>query len=280
MSSETEPGATARGSALGRSLPENIHGKALARGKQILVPLFVLVIMWHVGAVLLRDPTQLPTPAATFAQTYEVFTTTDFRGLTVVHHLQLTLQRALLSSTVAIVLAMAGGILMSTNELFEDSVGSWLPFWMTTPTVVIILLAMVWFSFSETAVYFAVIVASTPFGTVNMWEGAKDVDTKLLTMADTFDASSASVWRHIYLPHLLPYFFGSYRYVLGMVWKVVVLAEVFGLSSGIGAMFRYYFQQGEIIMVFAYLIPFIVIVLTIEYGVLKPLETYLFRWRD
>lgn len=259
---------------------EGALGRLATRARQILVPLVVIGLAWYVGALVIDNPNQLPGPGATLAQSIEILTTEDFRGYTALYHLRLTLERAFISSTIGLVIAVVGGVLMSTNDLVEDSVGSWLPFWMTTPTVVIILLSMVWFNFGEVAVIFAVVVASTPFGIVNMWEGAKDVDVDLLTMADAFDASQAMVWRHIYLPHLLPYLFGSYRYILGMVWKIVVLAEVFGLSAGIGAMFRYYFDQGELLMVFAYLVPFIAVVLTIEYGVLKPLETYFFRWRD
>jgi NitT/TauT family transport system permease protein len=258
----------------------DVSSRVMQRARQIGVPLVVIGFTWYVAAVLVNDPSQLPNPATTFEQTYEVLTTEDFRGYTALYHLQLTLERAFISSSIGLVVAITGGILMSTNDLVEDSVSSWLPFWMTTPTVVIILLSMVWFNFSEVAVIFAVVVASTPFGMVNMYEGAKDVDVDLLTMADAFDASAAMVWRHIYVPHLLPYLFGSYRYILGMVWKMVVLAEVFGLSAGIGAMFRYYFEQGRLVMVFAYLIPFIVVVLIIEFGILKPLETYFFRWRD
>jgi len=270
----------------GRGLPaltgyvDGLGGRLATRARQILVPLVVIGLAWYVGALLLDNPNQLPGPVATLTQAVEILTTEDFRGYTALYHLQLTLERAFISSSIGLVIAIAGGILLSTNDLVEESLGGWLSFWMTTPTVVIILLSMVWFDFSEIAVIFAVVAASTPFGIVNVWEGAKDVDVDLLTMADAFDASPAMVWRHVYLPHLLPYLFGSYRYILGMVWKIVVLAEVFGLSAGIGAMFRYYFDQGELLMVFAYLVPFIVVVLTVEYGVLKPLETYFFRWRD
>lgn len=257
-----------------------IARRLLTRARQILVPLFVIGLLWYLGALVIDNPSFLPRPDAAIAQSVEILTTEDFRGYTALYHLRLTLERAFISSSIGLVIAIVGGVLLSTNDLVEESLGSWLPFWMTTPTVVIILLSMVWFDFSELAVIFAVVVASTPFGMVNMWEGAKDVDVDLLTMADAFDASGAQVWRHIYIPHLLPYLFGSYRYILGMVWKIVVLAEVFGLSAGIGAMFRYYFDQGELLMVIAYLLPFIVVVLTVEYGVLKPLETYFFRWRD
>lgn len=279
MASEVDDGIGASMAGV-KLLPEDLPHRILTRGKQILIPLLVIVLTWYVAAEIVANPSQLPSPSATLAQVVEIITTEDFRGRTALDHLGLTLQRAFISSTIALFVAMVGGVLMSTNDLVEDSISNWLPFWMTTPTVVIILLSMVWFNFSNMAVIFAVVVASTPFGMVNMWEGSKDVNVDLLTMADAFDASTWMVWRHIYVPHLLPYLFGSYRYILGMVWKMVVLAEVFGLSSGIGAMFRYYFDQGELVMVFAYLIPFIVVVLLIEYGVLKPLETYLFRWRN
>jgi len=273
----SETGATS--SARIPALPDDFLGTVLDRARQVLVPLVVIGAAWYAAASLLANPSMLPPPGLVFQRIVEITTTTDFHQMTAIDHLTVTVQRALFASVLALAFSVIGGILLSTSDLAEDSISSWLPFWMTTPTLVIILLAMVWFRFSETSVIFAAVVASTPFGMINIWEGAQDVDYNLLTMADTLEASTYMTWRHVYLPHLLPYLFGSYRYILGMVWKIVVLSEVFGLSVGIGAMFSYYFQQGNLVMVFAYLMPFIAVVLVIEYGVLKPLETYLFRWR-
>lgn len=263
-----------------RAGPTNLKRVLLTRVKQIIFPLIVIGITWYVAALVVNNPSLLPSPQATLAQIYEITTTRDFRGYTAIDHLRATTWRAVLSSIIALALSVGGGILMSTNDLVEDSISDWLPFWMTTPTIVIIFLSMVWFDFSNLAVIFAAVIASTPFGVVNMWEGAQDVEVDLLTMADSFDASTSMVWRHIFIPHLLPFMFGSFRYILGMVWKLVVLAEVFGLSKGIGSMFRYYFQQGNLLVVFAYVILFISVVVIIEYGILNPLESYLFRWRN
>lgn len=252
---------------------------SIHRIQQIVIPTIGLILLWALAAWYIADPFTLPGPRDTLMTSYEILTTTDFRGYTAGYHLSETLRRALIASAIGVFLAVVFGVLMSTNKIVEEGLRNVLPFWMTTPTVVIILLSMIWFNFQDIAIYFAVIVASTPFGIINMYEGAKDIDIDQVEMAHAFDASTGSIWRHIYIPHLLPYLFGSYRYIFGMVWKIVVLAEVFGRETGIGAMFRYYFQMGEMVMVLAYLMLFVVVVLTIEYVILKPTENYLFRWR-
>lgn len=243
------------------------------------LPIAGLLVLWAGLSLYINDPGVLPSPITTFEQTYVLSVTEDAYGLTAFDHVGITFVRAMVASVVVLVLSIVLGVLMTVVRPIGDSLVNLLPLGMSIPAVVVILLSLVWFGFDETGLIFAVIVTATPYGVINMWEGAQDVDVGLLEMAHTFDLSSAAVWRHIYIPHLLPYLFGSYRYILGMVWKVTVLGEVFGLSDGLGAMFRTNFQFGNIEIVLGYLMIFIGIVLLIEYVVLKPLEEYLFRWR-
>lgn len=246
---------------------------------QIVLPIGGLLVVWSALAAYIGNPNVLPGPAVTFEQTYYLSITEDAYGATALDHVRTTFVRAIAASLIVLVLSVALGVLMTVHKAIGDSLVNVLPFAMSIPAVVVILLSLVWFGFHEAGLVFAVIVTATPYGIINMWEGAQDVDVGLLEMARTFDFPTSYVWRHIYLPHLLPYLFGSYRYILGMVWKVTVLGEVFGLSEGLGAMFRTHFQFGNLEIVLGYLMLFVGIVLVIEYGVLKPLEEYLFRWR-
>jgi len=246
---------------------------------ETVLPIAGLLVLWAVLSMYINDPGTLPGPITTFEQTYLLTTTKDAYGLTAFDHVGITFVRAMVASWVVLVLSIVLGVLMTVIRPIGDSLVNLLPLGMSIPAVVVILLSLVWFGFNETGLIFAVIVTATPYGIINMWEGAQDVDVGLLEMAHTFGLSSAAVWRHVYIPHLLPYLFGSYRYILGMVWKVTVLGEVFGLSDGLGAMFRTHFQFGNIDIVLGYLMIFIGIVLVIEYVILKPLEEYLFRWR-
>ncbi len=270
LSSKLSPRDTVIGSVLHR-----VHTNAL----QVIIPIGVLLILWAGLATYIGNPNVLPGPVVTFEQTYHLSVTEDPHGATAFDHVWVTFVRAILASLVVLVLSIVLGVLMTIHKPIGDSLVNLLPFGMSVPAVVIILLSLVWFGFHEIGLVFAVIVTATPYGVINMWEGAQDVDVGLLEMARSFDLPAIDVWRHIYIPHLLPYLFGSYRYILGMVWKVTVLGEVFGLSDGLGAMFRTHFQFGNIDIVLGYLMVFVVIVLLIEYGVLKPLEDHLFRWR-
>jgi NitT/TauT family transport system permease protein len=64
-----------------------------------------------------------------------------------------------------------------------------------------------------------------------------------------------------------------------MVWKVVVLAETFGMNQGMGALFRYWFNQGDLAALLAALSFFVVVMITLQAG-LSGLERWLFHWRE
>lgn len=244
------------------------------------LPIAALIVVWEIGARIVLNPSMLPSPAETLGLTYTFLITEGPRGHTAVFHLEKTVVRVAIASAIGLVLSTVFGIAMATNRTLEEGLSDWLPFWMTIPTVVIILVSMIWFRFSELSILFAVVVASVPFGTVNLWEGMRDVDASLVEMARAFDASNALVWHHVYVPHLMPYVFGSYRYILGMVWKIVALAEIFGIQNGIGAMFRFWYGQGSVVALLAYLVIFVAVMLFVEYGVLKPVEDRVFAWRE
>ncbi|QCS44985.1 ABC transporter permease [Natrinema versiforme] len=256
--------------------------KVVAAGwiSQIAIPIAAFVAMWQLAAMAIANPATLPTPAHVFSLAIEFSLQPGPRGYTAIYHLERTFLRVLIATVIALSLSVVFGILMWRSETVEAVLSDWLPFWMTIPTVILILICMILFQFSTMSVIVAVLVAATPFGIVNLWEGMKSVDTGLLEMTAAFDASSFQVWKDVYVPHLSPYIFGTFRYILGMVWKIVALAEVFGIQSGIGSMFRYWYSQGRIDALLAYLLVFVLVMLTIEYGVLKPVEWRTFKWRD
>lgn len=252
---------------------------ALAQVKYIVVPLAAFGLLWQLAAMWLNDPSILPGPVHTVRLSLASTTTGGPRNYTSLYHLEQTLLRVVVASTLGLIISVVVGTLMWRSEYVEAILSDWLPFLMTFPTVVVILVTMILFQFSELSILTAVLVASTPFGIVNLWEGMKDLDAELLEMAYAFDASNYQIWRNLYIPHLMPFVFGSYRYILGMVWKIVALAEIFGFSTGMGAMFRFWYSQGQVDYLLAYFLLFIAVMLTVEYGLLKPLETRVFSWR-
>lgn len=252
---------------------------SLARVRHLVVPLLGFAVLWQAVALLIGSASVLPTPVHTVSLTLDSIATPGPRGHTSLFHLRQTLGRVIVASTLSLAISIVGGTLMWRSDYLEDILSDWLPFMMTFPTVVVILVTMILFRFSETSILTAVLIASAPFGIVNLWEGMKDIDSELLEMSFTFGASNWQIWRHVYIPHLMPFVFGSYRYIVGMVWKIVALAEIFGISTGMGAMFRFWYSQGQVDTLLAYFLLFVAVMLSFEYGLLKPLETRVFKWR-
>jgi NitT/TauT family transport system permease protein len=81
------------------------------------------------------------------------------------------------------------------------------------------------------------------------------------------------------VPQLLPYIMAAARYGLGIIWKITVLVELLGLSSGVGYMLHYWFQLNNMAQVFAWTVFFTIVMLFLELGVLKRVERHLFAWR-
>jgi len=171
------------------------------------------------------------------------------------------------------------GLAMGLNRLCERSLLALLPLMLTMPTILMVFIAIMWFGFSEAGGLVAVMAVVTPLIAVNIFEGTKAMDKSLSEMGATFKAPHSLLLRKIYLPQLMPYIFSAFRYGFGQAWKIVALAETFGLKFGIGYMFFFWFGQFNMPQVLAWIIMFVVLMLILEYGVFARLESRAFAWR-
>jgi NitT/TauT family transport system permease protein len=85
--------------------------------------------------------------------------------------------------------------------------------------------------------------------------------------------------RHVLLPQLAPYIAAAARSGLALIWKIVLVVELLGRSSGVGYAISIYFQLFDVRGVFGYALTFIVVMLAIELFLLQPFEAYVRRWR-
>ena len=238
--------------------------------------LLSFVLIWGVVA---RATGRFPQLAEVLKVTVAVATQPDATGVTGLTHLRVTLERVALSVVLTLVGSIIIGTAMATRTSIERPVGNVLPFWLALPGLVVILFSMVLFGFGTFAIVVAVTMLSLPYGTVNIWKGVNDVNANLVEMGEVFGASERSIWRRVYIPGVLPYIFASSRYLLSMIWKITLTAEVFGVETGIGAMVRFWFRLSDIPHLLAYFMMFLLTVFVIEYGMLAPLERRAFAYR-
>src|SRR6185503_7903186 len=159
------------------------------------------------------------------------------------------------------------GLTMGLSTIVERALLAVIPLMLTMPTILMVFLAVMWFGYSEAGGLVAVMAVVTPYVAVNIFEGTRAMDKSLIEMGVTFKAQQPLLIRKVYLPQLMPYIFAAFRYAFGVTWKIVALAETFGLKYGIGYMFFFWFEQFNMEQVLAWVIMFVILMLIMEHGV-------------
>jgi NitT/TauT family transport system permease protein len=232
-----------------------------------------ILILWAIVAAFF-PPTLLPGPVAVARRLGELIVRGDF-----LLHLRATIQRVVLGFVLAFVVSIAAGILMGSRRLAESMLESYVLVGLTIPGLCWAVLAVMWFGITEMAPVFAIFVVVLPMLTLNMWQGTKSLDRDLVEMARVFRASRRSMLTNVVLPQLLPFCLAGARLGFALGWKVVVLSEMFGLSSGVGYMINRSFSAYSMDDVLAWTVGFTLVMFAFEYAVMLPIERRLVRWR-
>lgn len=241
--------------------------------------ILVLVVLWWATALYMNDAEILPGPVLIGKTILTNLVVDGPEGKSAYFHIGITLARIFVTFIAAMLLGIAIGLTMGLRKLFENSFMALIPLMLTMPTILMVFLAVLWFGFNEIGSLVAVMGVVTPFVAVNIFQGAKAMDKSLIDMAKTFRADRRMLVRKVYIPQLMPYIFSAFRFAFGMTWKIVALAETFGIKFGIGYMFFFWFEQFSMEQVLAWIILFVALMLILEHGVFARLESRAFAWR-
>ena len=241
--------------------------------------IFVLILIWWVAAILMDDVEVLPAPLLIAKTIWGNLISVGPEGKSPYFHMAITLGRTFVAFAAAMLAGIGIGLAMGLRKTFEHSLMAIVPLLLTMPTILMVFLSVLWFGFSEVGSLVAVVGVVTPYVAVNMFEGTKAMDKTLSDMAKTFKADQRMLVQKVYLPQLLPYIFSAFRFGFGITWKIVALAETFGIKYGIGYMFFFWFEQFNMQQVLAWIITFVILMLILEHGVFARLERKAFAWR-
>src|SRR5215813_9737322 len=238
-----------------------------------LVSVLFMLLVWQVIARFF-PPTLLPGPLPVFQRVWEILASGQF-----VFHMSQTLLRVVAGFLLAFLVSIALGIFMGVSRFAEHFFEPEIVVGLTIPSLAWSVIALMWFGIGELAPIFTIFIILQPLITVNIWQGTKALDHEVIEMARAFHASRAMVIRDVVIPQLVPFLLAATRFGLSLAWKVTVIAELLGLSNGIGYMIHYSFGIFSLVDVFAWTIAFTLVMLALEYVFLKPLETRITGWR-
>ncbi len=203
----------------------------------------------------------------------------DFAQGDVLPHLAITLLRVAGGLALAMLIGVPIGIFMGINLRAEKVLDIWVMVGLTVPSLCYAIICFILIGLNEAATIVAIGLTAAPSIAINLWEGVKTIDFKLVQMARIFEVGRARILASVLLPQVMPYVMASLRMGLGIVWKIAVLVELIGRPSGVGFKLFYWYQLADMAQVLAWTLLFTIVMLAIELGILKQLEQRLFGWR-
>ena len=233
-----------------------------------------LVAFWALLAALNGDPRVLPGPGDVLPRIWAELVSGEL-----LVHVGATLTRVVLAFVLAMSIGVALGVLMGRKPRIDRWLDAWLVVFLNLPALVVIVLCYLWIGLNEVAAVAAVAINKIPMVTAMMREGARALDPSLDAMARVFRMRPWMRMRHVVLPQLAPHLAAASRSGIALIWKIVLVVEFLGRSSGVGFKIHLYFQLFDVAMVLAYALAFVVVMLLIETVILQPVEARARAWR-
>jgi sulfonate transport system permease protein len=196
-----------------------------------LLPFLVLLAWYVITERSWVSATALPPPVAVLKSAVRLTESGELPA-----DLWVSLKRALIGlaigGSIGFVLALANGLSIWSNRLFDSSV----QMLRNVPHLAVIPLAILWFGIGEGSKQFLIVTGVFFPIYINTLHGIRSLDPRLLEMGRAYGLSRWELFRQIILPGALPSILVGLRFALGMMWLTLIVAETISSDNGIGAM--------------------------------------------
>jgi NitT/TauT family transport system permease protein len=216
----------------------------------------------------------LPSPAAVIRGVAEIVASGE-----IWRHTGASLARIAVGFGGAVLIAVLLGLLAFVSRLARGVVHDLLAVLNSTSVFVWIVIAIIWFGLSNWAPIFTTFMITLPVVASNLVEGVASVDRRLLEMGDVYRLSGRRKFTAIVVPSTLPYLVAGMKVGFGLALKVSVVAEIFGVTSGIGYVMNYSREILATQMVFVWALVMIAVMTLTDTLVFDTISRRLMRWR-
>ena len=194
-------------------------------------------------------------------------------------HLGATFTRVFVAFGFAWAFGLLIGALLGRSETLDQWFWPWVNTFLNMPALVVIVICYLGLGMTELAAILAVVVNKAPLIAVNVRDGVRQFESKYEEFASIYRLSLSQKIRLIWIPQLEPFLFTALRTGLSLTWKIILVVELLGRSSGVGFQIHLYFQLFEVDMILAYALSFMIAMQFIEWAAVRPLEQHVQRWR-
>ncbi|MGN1005860.1 MAG: ABC transporter permease [Aristaeellaceae bacterium] len=237
-----------------------------------MILLFVLLMLWQLGAMRLNAAYILPTPLQILEKLWEL------RGPLLSVHLPATMGVTALGLAISLVLGLGLAVLMDASPLCRKALYPLVVASQTIPTTAIAPLFVLWFGYGIwSKVLVAVLITFFPI-TITVYDGLQSARVEMMELLQTYGAGRRDIFLKIKVPCTLPYFFSAIKMAIPMSIIGAAIGEWLGAQSGLGYFSRRMMTQLDGAGVFAPIVLLSVVAM-LAVGLIALLEKAVVRWR-
>jgi NitT/TauT family transport system permease protein len=221
----------------------------IERGTLVISILSILggMVLWQlVAQYVIRDKLFLVAPTEIYTRALQLIGTGELQKHTYTSFLEFVLGFGL-----AAVLGIIFGLVIGTSNGVRTITAPWVSAIYSTPTVALAPLLILWFKLGiESKLVVVFLVAVFPV-LVNTQAGIENADERLVETARAFGAKRLQIFTKVLLPSAIPFIVAGLRLGVGRGLVGVVVAELFGATSGLGYMINVASQVFDMAGLFA-----------------------------
>ena len=210
-----------------------------------LIFLFVLLLLWQLGAMEVNAAYILPTPIQILQRLWEL------RLPLFTVHLPATMLVTGVGLLISLALGLGLAVVMDWSPLLQKCLYPVVVASQTIPTTAIAPLFVLWFGYGIwSKVLVTVLITFLPI-TITVYDGLRAAKTEMAELLLTYGATKRDIFWKIKVPCALPYFFSAIKMAVPMSVIGAAIGEWLGAQSGLGYFSRRMMTQLDGAGVFA-----------------------------
>lgn len=191
-----------------------------------------------------------------------------------------TLKRLLIGYAIGVLIGLPLGLIVSTSDVFQDTIGALALGLQTLPSVCWIPLALLWFGQTEGAMLFVVIMGTVGSVVIATNTGARSIPPIYARLARTMGSEGFDKWTRVILPASLPFLVSGMKQGWAFAWRSLMAAEIYVTiltGFGLGHLLHYGRELSAMDQVIGIMLVIVAIGLVTDKSLFAPWERFMHR---
>lgn len=196
----------------------------------VILGLVFLIILWEISAIIINNNIYLPRIEEVFSSILLIIKEKSF-----VKDSLSSFLRSIISFVSALFIAVILGVISTVKKPFREFLKPINAIIKTIPTMVLVVLSLVWFDKDKTP-YLVGILIVFPIFYEGIIGNLLNVDYKIIQMCKIYNIKIKEMIKKIYIPVIINFIENNFVSSFSLAFKVVIAGEVHGQPKyGIGS---------------------------------------------